>query len=144
MLDFVNDYCSSEHFFFLDDKAKEHAEELLVYFSSKAGNDLSFEKTDSTIMEMARLDLPLEARKKVPTLLESFFTYLDNSGKVPDTLRFARHMAQVSTQYDEKFREDGSVRGETFNKKYTDVGRNAPCPCGSKKKFKKCCMKLIQ
>nr|WP_285896520.1 SEC-C metal-binding domain-containing protein [Pseudomonas syringae] len=21
-----------------------------------------------------------------------------------------------------------------------DVGRNEPCPCGSKKKYKKCCM----
>ena len=23
---------------------------------------------------------------------------------------------------------------------HRDVGRNAPCPCGSGKKFKKCCM----
>ena len=24
--------------------------------------------------------------------------------------------------------------------KYEDVGRNDPCPCGSGKKYKKCCM----
>ncbi len=144
MRDFINDYCSSEHFLFLDNNAKEHAEELLVYFSSRAGDDLSFERIDSTMGEMARLDLPIEARKSVPSLLESFFTYLNNSGKIPDTLRFARHIAQVSNRYEERFREDGSVRGTTFKKKYTDVGRNDPCPCGSTKKFKKCCMKLIQ
>jgi preprotein translocase subunit SecA len=39
--------------------------------------------------------------------------------------------------------EDGSVRttGQTANKAdnpYANVGRNAPCPCGSGKKFKMC------
>jgi hypothetical protein len=144
MLDFVSDYCSSENFLFLDGKAKEHAEELLVYFSTKAGDVLTFERINSTIEEMAHLDLPFEARKTVPALLESFFTYLNDNGKIPDTLRFARHIAQVSTHYEERFREDGSVRGTTFTKKYTDVGRNDLCPCGSQKKFKKCCMGLIQ
>jgi len=39
--------------------------------------------------------------------------------------------------------DDGSVRttGETASKAndpYANVGRNAPCPCGSGKKFKMC------
>jgi uncharacterized protein YecA (UPF0149 family) len=39
----------------------------------------------------------------------------------------------------------GSVYGEQGNrtqqvvKKRSEVGRNEPCPCGSGKKFKKCC-----
>ncbi|HDK43534.1 MAG TPA: hypothetical protein ENG91_03150 [Desulfobacteraceae bacterium] len=45
----------------------------------------------------------------------------------------------MEAKYKDRFREDGSVRGETFRKAYTDVGRNDPCPCGSGKKFKKCC-----
>ncbi|MDR2728842.1 MAG: SEC-C domain-containing protein [Chitinispirillales bacterium] len=35
------------------------------------------------------------------------------------------------------------MKGETFRKNYSDVGRNDPCPCGSGKKFKKCCMGLL-
>jgi uncharacterized protein YecA (UPF0149 family) len=33
----------------------------------------------------------------------------------------------------------GGAKQETFRKDGPDVGRNDPCPCGSKKKFKKCC-----
>jgi uncharacterized protein len=33
----------------------------------------------------------------------------------------------------------GSDRGQAFNP-FKDVGRNDPCPCGSGKKFKKCCL----
>jgi len=35
---------------------------------------------------------------------------------------------------------DGKVRGhETYRREAPKVGRNEPCPCGSGKKFKKCC-----
>ncbi len=30
------------------------------------------------------------------------------------------------------------------NRKLSNVGRNEPCPCGSGKKFKKCCYHKIQ
>jgi uncharacterized protein YecA (UPF0149 family) len=34
-------------------------------------------------------------------------------------------------------------RGKSMkeNHEYVDVGRNDPCPCGSGKKYKKCCLK---
>jgi uncharacterized protein YecA (UPF0149 family) len=53
-------------------------------------------------------------------------------------------VAATRKKYLDGIREDGSVKGVTFKKKYTDVGRNDPCPCGSGKKFKKCCMELLQ
>ena len=37
----------------------------------------------------------------------------------------------------------GSVRGETVRKRFSPVGRNDPCPCGSGKKYKKCCVGLF-
>ena len=33
----------------------------------------------------------------------------------------------------------GFVAGHTFVRTSAKVGRNDPCPCGSGKKFKKCC-----
>ncbi|NLD17306.1 MAG: hypothetical protein GX666_06980, partial [Tissierellia bacterium] len=30
-------------------------------------------------------------------------------------------------------------KGKTFVRKEEKVGRNDPCPCGSGKKYKKCC-----
>ena len=41
--------------------------------------------------------------------------------------------------YINQFRDDGSVRGKTVRKPVAPVGRNEPCPCGSGRKFKKCC-----
>jgi hypothetical protein len=142
--DLVSDYCLSDHFLFLDSGVKEHAEELLVFFTGTAGDALSFEKIDAALKKMARLDLPLASRKMVPVLLEGFLSYLHDSGKLPGALQYAQYIAQTSKNYENGFRDDGSVRGETFTKKYTDVSRNDPCPCGSGKKFKKCCMSLIQ
>jgi SEC-C motif-containing protein len=34
---------------------------------------------------------------------------------------------------------DGQVRGEPQRRAAPKVGRNEPCPCGSGKKYKKCC-----
>ena len=34
---------------------------------------------------------------------------------------------------------DGDVMGSTYRREAPKVGRNEPCPCGSGKKFKKCC-----
>lgn len=36
---------------------------------------------------------------------------------------------------------DGEVRGEPQRRATPKVGRNEPCPCGSGKKYKKCCGK---
>ena len=36
---------------------------------------------------------------------------------------------------------EGAPKVETFRREQPKVGRNEPCPCGSGKKFKKCCGK---
>jgi Predicted metal-binding protein related to the C-terminal domain of SecA len=37
------------------------------------------------------------------------------------------------------FYDGRAVKQETIKKEGPDVGRNDPCPCGSGKKYKKCC-----
>jgi uncharacterized protein YecA (UPF0149 family) len=32
----------------------------------------------------------------------------------------------------------------TVHNPYRGIGRNDPCPCGSGKKFKKCCLSLVR
>ena len=36
-------------------------------------------------------------------------------------------------------RDEGGGKPETIRREGKKVGRNAPCPCGSGKKYKKCC-----
>ena len=45
----------------------------------------------------------------------------------------------LTPKYLESFRTDGTMKGETVRKTLPKVGRNDPCPCGSGKKYKKCC-----
>jgi len=140
MSDSIRDYCSSECFRLLDSGLKDHAEPLLSYWCKEAGDPLSFESIDAAMKKVACLDVPLEVRKAFPELLTQFLGYLSTTGKFQGTENWKEFVSQIEAEYRERFREDGSVRGETFRKAYTDVGRNDPCPCGSGKKFKKCCM----
>jgi predicted transcriptional regulator len=41
---------------------------------------------------------------------------------------------------DDSDSDDGYTPPQPYRKIEPDIGRNAPCPCGSGKKYKKCCM----
>ena len=73
----------------------------------------------------------------------------DKTGIVEFTAHFSRagkreaHYERSSFRFDEAgqrwyFVEGGKPKGKTVVKG-AQVGRNDPCPCGSAKKFKKCC-----
>ncbi len=149
---FISDYASSEHFLFLEGKLKDSAESVLQAFFKQAEEqgvtsleDLRARQVEEILLgPMARLDLPAELKKGIPLILDGFFTYLDRSGRFPPAAAWQMCVEAVSERFRQGIREDGTAKGETFKKKYTDVGRNEPCPCGSGQKFKKCCMTLIR
>jgi len=148
----ISDYAVSEHFMFLNPKAKENFEAVLMAFFRKAAESgaatldaLKGRDVEDTLLNgMARLDMPVESKRAVPDLLEGFFGFLKETGRFPPAGAWRMCVETVRKRYLDGIRDDGSVKGVTFKKKYTDVGRNDPCPCGSGKKFKKCCMELIQ
>jgi hypothetical protein len=148
---YISDYSSSEHFMFLPPAVKENAESLLVAFFRKAGEktgsleSLKAKEVEEVFLNhMPRLDVPVESKRAVPELLDGFFTYLKDTGRFPAAGAWQMCVESMGKKYLQGIREDGSVKGATFKKNYTDVGRNDPCPCGSGKKFKKCCMTLLQ
>jgi len=141
--DLVHEYCASEHFLFLDEGLKEHAESLLAHWSRNLGRVVSAEGMAHSLRQVARLDVPLDIRKAFPGLLREFLGYLSSTGRFPEADRWTTLVDRVEAQYADSFREDGSVRGETVRRQGAPVGRNDPCPCGSGKKFKKCCMELL-
>lgn len=71
----------------------------------------------------------------------------ENTGKVEFSIRFRRNGREL-TQYEiSSFRREGGywfyvggqVSAKPPPKQVTKIGRNDPCPCGSGKKYKKCC-----
>ena len=151
LTDYIGDYTASEYYAFLDPSLKEHAEALLfqVLDGAREASPAFPREADAALFakvlvaKVAPLDLPLEVRRETPRLIGAFCEYLGASGKYPDAEEWAEWMPQVQDLFAERFRPDGSVRGETVRKKLADVGRNDPCPCGSGIKFKKCCIDFL-
>jgi hypothetical protein len=90
---------------------------------------------------MARLQLPDEIRPRVPDVIAAFFDYLQESGRVGEGSDWAAQMRILGASYRERLKPGGGVKGVTIRKseKSSPLGRNDPCPCGSGKKYKKCC-----
>lgn len=71
----------------------------------------------------------------------------DTTGKVEFVAHYTagekeQHHHEVSTftkKDDRWFFTDGALVNNTVRRDEPKVGRNDPCPCGSGKKFKKCC-----
>ena len=138
----VLEYCGSEHFRFLDDVLKPYAEDLLSFWSEQIDMSVT-EEMSSSLGAVAKLDLPENVRRATPDLLRTFFDYLETSGKLPGSADWSVALDRCETEYIESFRADGTVRGKTKRKSFKSVGRNDPCPCGSGKKYKKCCLGLF-
>ncbi|MFP4520926.1 MAG: SEC-C metal-binding domain-containing protein [Fibrobacterota bacterium] len=144
LLSFVDDFLSSDHFLVISGPVKEYAAGVLTHACEYLGERPSLSSIEKGMMQAAYLDIPAEAKKEIPSLLESFFLFLADTGRVPGASSWASDTVLAGVSFTASVREDGSVKGKTFRKNYTDVGRNDKCPCGSGKKFKKCCMGLLQ
>lgn len=83
----------------------------------------------------------LEVHSATPGLTEDqgevSFTAHFTIKDTPQELREDASFARVDGQW---FYVDGIVHGiEPYRRETPRVGRNEPCPCGSGRKFKKCC-----
>ena len=76
----------------------------------------------------------LEKVKKAVTFLDT--EYMIKSMTVASQIQKQAEIAIANSGKS----EDGKSRGKTVVKnKDENIGRNDPCPCGSGKKYKKCC-----
>jgi hypothetical protein len=147
----IGEFCESSYFLLLDPAIREHGLGVLTAFVKEcrlkgAGSPETFTQEIVETVLFTRLgmfDLPLQTRKGIPSLLSAFFKYLAESGRFPPAATWQHWVNAMQDRYIGRFRDNGTIKGETYKKNYTDVNRNDPCPCGSGKKFKKCCMKLI-
>ena len=65
----------------------------------------------------------------------------DGIGPVDDAIADLRRIDEIAATLEEMEGEDeGEEALAPAVNEFRDVGRNDPCPCGSGKKFKKCCL----
>ena len=84
------------------------------------------------------LEFPEDVRAEAPEILALFVETLQAQGRHPGGGSFIRALAPA---YRERLRPGGGLRTSPVRNETALIGRNDPCPCGSGKKFKKCCGK---
>lgn len=75
-------------------------------------------------------------------VLNEFFEMLKDSTEVNNWISYTRNKGIVDSLIQHRMGEylyPPQVEAETYKRAHKKIGANAPCPCGSGRKFKKCC-----
>ena len=120
-------HCKRDYAFLVDsihpDHRKQITEEEISQWASQV-NWTSLEIHSST---------PGETEEQGTVSFTAHFTIKDTPQELREDASFARHEGKW-------YYVDGHVYGhDPYVRKQPRIGRNEPCPCGSGKKFKKCC-----
>jgi hypothetical protein len=137
--DWAAEFTESTAFRLLPAGVKEHTAGIVVRFL-EASKDLTEESTRRVLLEeMPLLDLPAPARGAIPDILRAFLEWLQDSGRTGEGYPLGRFIGALAGAYHRRCDPKGGIRAEPVVHRTAPIGRNDPCPCGSGKKYKKCC-----
>jgi hypothetical protein len=139
--DWASEFAESTVFSFLPAGIKENAPAVCAEFLRRLQDSTEAEVRRVLLEEMPSLDLPPSARPVLPETLGTFLDWLEDSGRLGGGRSLARLAEALRPAYAERCSPKGGLRVPPIVKKTPDIGRNDPCPCGSGRKFKKCCAK---
>ncbi len=138
----VGDFCGSDAARLLSTGTREYAPELLTTFLVGACEVRDVEPEDieepdlkPALLKLARLQLPASVKLEVPMLCGSMLADLESQGR----LSGGRVLGAYVRALREAFAEDASGKPKPIKRPGSRIGRNDPCPCGSGRKYKKCC-----
>jgi len=143
----VGDFSESSRYAALPPGVREYASQILVAFLSRACEEGDTDPDSVTekslrcgLLEGVRpLALPESVKSDVPLLCRSFLEELEDQGRLGGGAALGSYIGALRTAYLEKATE----RPRPIVSKTSKIGRNDPCPCGSGKKYKKCCQNLL-
>ena len=143
----VGDFCDSTRHARLPYPAKEYAPQVLVTLMVEAcerggvqPEEVAEADLRSALIEgVARLALPESVKPAVPGLCRAFLEELEDQGRLSGGAQLGRYVGALHVVYGDA----ASDRPRPIENVTTKLGRNDPCPCGSGKKYKKCCMRPL-
>lgn len=140
----VGDFCASDAAQSLSSGIREYAPELLTRFLVAAceARDVEPDEIDEpdlkpALLKLAGLDIPASIKLQVPALCGAMLAELENQGR----LGGGRVLGAYVRALKEAFAEAIAGKPKPVKRAGSRIGRNDPCPCGSGKKYKKCCAK---
>lgn len=121
----------------------EFAPEILKTFLLAACEARQVEPADieepdlrtALLEKVARLNLPAGVRTDVPALCAGLLAWLETEGR----LGGGRVLGAFVRALREPFNQAATGKTKPFTHAGSAIGRNDPCPCGSGRKYKKCC-----
>jgi len=137
--DWAAEFAESTAFSFLPDAVKEGAPAVCVEFLSRLGEAGDADVRRVLLEVLPSLVLPPALRAAVPETLQEFTAWLEDTGRMAGGRSLGLRIAALGSGYRERCSPKGGLRVPPTVKKTPDIGRNDPCPCGSGKKYKKCC-----
>jgi hypothetical protein len=140
----VGDFCTSTAFVDHPSLVREYAPEVLSAFlqTACAARGLSpadLEEADlkaGLLNGVTRLEMPASVRADVPPLCASFLTEMEAGGRLSGGRALGLFVQALRTPY----LEAAGGAPAPIRSVASKLGRNEPCPCGSGRKYKKCCM----
>jgi len=140
----VGDFCSSDAIRPFPPAVREHSPAVLVRFLVAACEERGIEPGDveesdlkaALLGPVAKLNLPSPVKSKVPALCGALLGHLESEGR----LSGGRMLGAYVRALNEAFEEAASGKIKPIVRPGSRLNRNDPCPCGSGKKYKKCCM----
>jgi hypothetical protein len=138
----VSDFCGSDAARSLSSGTREYAPELLTTFLVAACEARDVEPEDieepdlkPALLKLARLQLPESVKLEVPMLCGAMLADLESQGR----LGGGRGLGAYVRALKEAFAEAVAGKPKPIKRPGSRIGRNDPCPCGSGRKYKKCC-----
>ena len=143
----VGDFCASSAFLDHPSLVREYAPEVLTTFleGACAARDVDpadIEEADlkpALLEHVARIEMAGSARQGVPALCAAFLTEMQAQGRLGGGRTLGLYVKALRGP----FQDAAAGKGQTLRGPSEKLGRNDPCPCGSGKKYKKCCMGLL-
>ncbi|MCG3126221.1 MAG: hypothetical protein CHACPFDD_01051 [Phycisphaerae bacterium] len=141
----VSDFCASDAIRAFGGGVREYAQDVLVQFmvaacDSRGAAPGDIDEPDvraALLNRVAKLDLPASIQRELPGLCGEFLSQLEDAGR----LGGGRVLGAYARALRSGFEEAASGKAKPIERPGSRIGRNDPCPCGSGKKYKKCCMR---
>ncbi len=125
--------------------------DYIFFQQHKEIGEFSEEHLRHFLLEYApqKLEINKDTGKEIPNLIANFIDYLDNEGHIKNAAQLKKlldanakdFIKSLPSQKMVERKLQVKVTKEPAVSEEVKVGRNDPCPCGSGKKYKKCCGK---
>jgi len=145
--DWAADFAETTAYATLRDALKEHAVSVCASFLHAACDHPGLQPSEidegavkhAMLDHMPELDLPPEPRKGIPEILSAFLESLQDAGRLAGGRALGQQVLVLAKAYHDRCALGGGIRIPPVRNAAPKISRNDPCPCGSGKKYKKCC-----